>query len=74
MELDKITLIYTGTTVKSSYIAALLKENRIDCSLRNRSEEAAHSGFATAFGDQVEVYVYENDVELALKIIKESEA
>lgn len=56
-ENDDLVCVFKGSLMQINWLKEFLGENNIDCFSRNKSMEAMHSGFASTFSDDVELYV-----------------
>ena len=72
MKEHDLVSVYVGSGINARYVEALLSQSNISCLLRNELQEAAHSGYGGPnTDDSCEIYVEQQDYELAEKLIFE---
>ncbi|MGN0032850.1 MAG: DUF2007 domain-containing protein [Candidatus Limimorpha sp.] len=65
-----IACVYTGSDIDANYIAALLKNENIDCFVRNSYSQSISVGWVDGYQTQsTEVSVNQYDFDAAKKIV-----
>lgn len=71
MDTNKVIEVYAASLIEIEKIQAYLEENGISSSIRDEFSEGLHAGFPNGIPNQVSLYVMDNDVERANKIIED---
>ncbi|MFO8130397.1 MAG: DUF2007 domain-containing protein [Bacteroidales bacterium] len=69
---DDLKLVYTGSSINANYVKSILEENGIGALVRNTLSESLKAGWVSgAQGDSSRVFVSEENLEKALKIVED---
>ena len=68
---DKLEKLYEGSTIEINLIKSALEEAKIEPIIKDHSESGRLAGFAGEIAMQAEVFVFEDQLEEAKKILKE---
>ena len=72
MKENNLVSVFVGSGVRARYLEAVLSQNSISCLVRNGLIEASLGGFGgPGTDDSCEIFVEQQDYELAEKIIFE---
>lgn len=67
---DEFVCVFKGSTIQINWLKVYLLENNIDCFSRDKSMEAAHSGFASPVPDDVQLFVKTDDAKKAKELLE----
>ena len=68
-EKSKHVKVYTGSIVNVKHAQAELESQGISCIVKNDFESSLMAGFSSGTPEAIEIYVFDEDQEKALKII-----
>ncbi len=72
MKEHDLVSVYVGSGINARYVEALLSQSNISSLLKNELQEAAHGGYGGPnTDDSCEIFVEQQDYELAEKLIFE---
>lgn len=69
--MPELKKIFEGSSIQANFIKSALENIGIEPIIKDRSESGRLAGFASEIPMQVEVYVFENQFQQAIEVIKE---
>jgi len=70
---DQLICIYSGSQINANFYKEILEEENIESTIRNTREESLHAGFVTDPEGTCDLFVFDQNAEKALQIIKNIE-